>query len=132
MAGRSSHASRNCFGRYKDGQMAQGQQLPGLRCHGDSGSQFKPIRYGERLTEIGAVPSIGSVGDSYDKAFVETVNGYYKAELVRGQPKRLGETIEQLKLTTLTWVHWNNTERLQCPRQSAKQHPMLRSASQED
>ncbi len=38
-------------------------------------------RYGERLAEIGAVPSIGTVGDSYD---CETVNGYYKAELIRG------------------------------------------------
>ena len=42
------------------------------------------LRYGERLAEIGAVPSIGTVGDSYDNALAETVNGYYKAELIRG------------------------------------------------
>lgn len=46
--------------------------------------QFTSLRYGERLAEIGAVPSIGTVGDCYDNALAETVNGYYKAELIRG------------------------------------------------
>jgi len=41
-------------------------RLEDLRCHSDAGSQFTSIRYGERLDEIGARPSIGSVGDSYD------------------------------------------------------------------
>jgi putative transposase len=45
-------------------------------CHSDTGSQFTSIRYGERLAEIGAAPSIGG----FDNALVETVNGYYKAE----------------------------------------------------
>ena len=63
---------------------SRGTQLPGLRCHSDAGSQFTSIRYGERLAEIGAVPSIGTVGDSFDNALAETVNGYYKAELIRG------------------------------------------------
>ena len=92
---------------------SRGQTLPGLRCHSDAGSQFTSIRYGERLAEIGAVASIGTVGDSYDNALAETVNGYYKAELVRG-PAHSGpwKTIEQLELATLTWVHWHNTARL--------------------
>jgi transposase InsO family protein len=55
-----------------------------LRCHSDAGSQFTSIRYGERLAEIGAVPSIGTVGDSFDNALAETVNGYYKSELIYG------------------------------------------------
>lgn len=81
------------------------------RC-GVSG-QFTSIRYGERLAEIGATPSIGTVGDSYDNALAETVNGYYKAELVRG-PARTGpwKTVEDLELATLGWVHWHNTQRL--------------------
>jgi putative transposase len=54
------------------------------RCHSDAGSQFTSIRYGERLAEIGALPSIGTVGDSYDNALAETVIGYFKAELIRG------------------------------------------------
>ena len=43
---------------------SRGTQLDGLRCHSDAGSQFTSVRYGERLAELGAVPSIGTVGDS--------------------------------------------------------------------
>jgi putative transposase len=68
---------------------SRGTELAGLRCHSDAGSQFTSLRYGERLAEIGAVPSIGTVGDSFDNALAETVNGYYKAELIRG-PARSG------------------------------------------
>ena len=60
---------------------SRGKHLPGLRCHSDAGSQFTSIRYGERLAESGAVPSIGSVGDSFDNALAETVNAYSKVEL---------------------------------------------------
>ncbi|NYG55350.1 putative transposase [Nocardioides perillae] len=41
---------------------SRGTRLTGLRCHSDAGSQFTSLRYGERLAEIGAVPSIGTVG----------------------------------------------------------------------
>ncbi|ABM16730.1 Integrase, catalytic region [Mycolicibacterium vanbaalenii PYR-1] len=50
---------------------SRGNTLSGLRCHSDAGSQFTSIRYGERLAELGAVPSIGSVGDSFDNALAE-------------------------------------------------------------
>lgn len=92
---------------------SRGKYLPGLRCHSDAGIQFNSIRYGERVAEIGAVPSIGSVSDSFDNALAETVNGYYKAELVRG-PDHPGswKTFEELELATLGWVHWHNQERL--------------------
>lgn len=75
--------------------------------------QYTSIRYGERLAEIGAVPSIGTVADSYDNALAETVNGYYKPELIRG-PARSGpwRTVEDVELTTLGWVHWHSTTRL--------------------
>ena len=74
--------------------------------------QFTSIRYGERLAEIGAVPSIGSVGDSYDNALAETVNGYYKTELIRGPGHGPWRSVEDVELATLGWVHWHNTERL--------------------
>jgi putative transposase len=45
---------------------SRGTRLEGLVTHSDAGSQFTSIRFGERLAEIGAVPSIGTVGDSYD------------------------------------------------------------------
>ncbi|WP_098454946.1 IS3 family transposase [Sanguibacter antarcticus] len=92
---------------------SRGANLPGLRCHSDAGSQFTSIRYGERLAEIGATPSIGTVGDSYDNALAETVNGYYKAELIRGPARqRPWKTVEDVELATLGWVHWHNTQRL--------------------
>ena len=75
-------------------------------------AQFTSIRYGERLAEIGAVPSIGSVGDSYDNALAETVNGYYKTELIRGPGQGPWRSVEDVELATLGWVHWHNTERL--------------------
>lgn len=93
---------------------ARGARLEGLRCHSDAGSQFTAIRYGERLADIGAAPSIGTVGDSFDNALAETVNGLFKTELVRG-PTRAGApwiTIEDLELATLGWVHWHNNQRL--------------------
>ena len=92
---------------------SRGTRLDGLTCHSDAGSQFTSIRYGERLAEIGAVPSIGTVADSYDNALAETVNGYYKAELIRG-PARTGpwKSVEDVELGTLGWVHWHNTQRL--------------------
>jgi putative transposase len=92
---------------------SRGTSLEGLRCHSDAGSQFTSLRWGERLAEIGGLPSIGSVGDSFDNALAETVNGYYKAELIRG-PARPGpwKTVEDVELGTLGWVHWHNTSRL--------------------
>jgi putative transposase len=92
---------------------SRGTRIEGLRCHSDAGSQFTSLRYGERLAEIGAVPSIGTVADSFDNALAETVNGYYKAELIRG-PVRTGpwKSVQDVELATLGWVHWHNTERL--------------------
>ena len=90
----------------------RGTRLEDLRCHSDAGSQFTSIRYGERLDEIGARPSIGSVGDSYDNALAESVNALYKTELVRGPGRGPWKTIDDLELATLSWVHWHNTERL--------------------
>lgn len=94
---------------------SRGTDLQGLRCHSDAGSQFTSIRYSERLAEIGAVPSIGTVGDSYDNALAETTNGYYKAELIRGPAREdhgPWKSVEDVELATLSWVHWHNHERL--------------------
>jgi putative transposase len=91
---------------------SRGTNLEGLRCHSDAGSQFTSIRYGERLAELGALPSIGSVGDSYDNALAETVNGLYKSELIRGPEQGPWKTVEDVELATLGWVHWHNTQRL--------------------
>lgn len=89
---------------------SRGTRLEGLVCHSDAGSQFTSVRYGERLAEIGALPSIGSIGDSYDNALAETVNGLYKTELIRRRgPWR---NVDDVELATMGWVHWFNTDRL--------------------
>ena len=78
---------------------SRGTRIEGLRCHSDAGSQFTSLRYGERLAEIGATPSIGTVADSYDNALAETVNGYYKAELIRGPARSTPwKTVEEVEL----------------------------------
>ncbi len=89
---------------------SRGTTLEGLVCHSDAGSQFTSVRYGERLAELGAVPSIGSVGDSYDNALAEATNSLYKTELIRQQGPWRG--VDDVELATLGWVHWFNTGRL--------------------
>ena len=91
---------------------SRGARLEGLVAHTDAGSQFTSIRYTERLDEIGAVPSIGSVGDSYDNALAEAVNALYKTELIRGPRQGPWRTIEDVELATLGWAHWWNTQRI--------------------
>jgi putative transposase len=91
---------------------SRGTRLEGLIAHSDAGSQYTSVRYGERLAELGAVPSVGSVGDSFDNALSEAVNGLYKSELIRGPGQGPWKTIEDVELATLAWVHWHNTERL--------------------
>jgi len=82
----------------------------GLVHHSDRGSQYLSIKYTERLAEAGIEPSVGSVGDSYDNALAETINGLYKAEVIhRRGPWR---TMEVVEFATLEWVDWFNNRRL--------------------
>jgi transposase InsO family protein len=82
----------------------------GLVHHSDRGSQYVSIKYTERLAEAGVEPSVGSVGDSYDNALAETINGLYKAEVIhRRGPWRNFEAVE---FATLEWVDWFNNRRL--------------------
>ncbi len=82
----------------------------GLVHHSDRGTQYVSIRYTERLAEAGIEPSVGSVGDSYDNALAETINGLYKTEVIhRRGPWRSFEAVE---LATLEWVDWFNNRRL--------------------
>ena len=82
----------------------------GLVHHSDRGAQYLALRYTNRLAEAGIEPSVGSVGDSYDNALAETVNGLYKAEVIhRRGPWRSFEAVE---FATLEWVDWFNNRRL--------------------
>jgi putative transposase len=85
-------------------------QSDGLIHHSDRGSQYLSITYTERLAEASIEPSVGSVGDSYDNALAETINGLYKAEVIhRRGPWRSFEAVE---FATLEWVDWFNNRRL--------------------
>jgi putative transposase len=85
-------------------------QGSGLVHHSDRGSQYLALRYTERLAEAGLEPSVGSIGDSYDNALAETINGLFKAEVIhRRGPWRSFEAVE---FATLEWVNWFNTRRL--------------------
>ena len=72
--------------------------------------QYVAIRYTERLLEAGIEPSVGSVGDSYDNALAETINGLFKTEVIRRRgPWR---SLEAVEFATLEWVDWYNNRRL--------------------
>jgi transposase InsO family protein len=82
----------------------------GLVHHSDRGSQYVSIHYTERLAQAGIEPSVGSVGDSYDNALAESINGLYKAEVIhRRGPWR---SLEAVEFATLEWVDWFNNRRL--------------------
>ena len=82
----------------------------GLVHHSDRGVQYVSIKYSERLAEAGIEPSVGSVGDSYDNALAETINGLYKAEVIWRQ--RSWPSASAVEMATLRWVDWFNNHRL--------------------
>ncbi|MGO3248219.1 MAG: IS3 family transposase [Agrococcus casei] len=89
---------------------AAGGRLDGLIHHADHGSNYLAVVYTDRIEELGAKPSTGTVGDSFDNALAEAVNGLYKTELIRQRgPWR---TVEQVELATLEYVWWWNNSRL--------------------
>lgn len=97
--------------RGRQGNPIQPQQL---RAHSDAGSQYVSLAYTEKLALDGIVPSIGSVGDAYDNALMETINGLYKAECIRTTVFHDGpfKTIRDVEFATAGWVDWYNTRRL--------------------
>lgn len=81
----------------------------GLVHHSDRGGQYLSIRDTERLADAGVVPSVGSVGYSYDNALAETINGLYKTEVIHWR------SLEAVGCATLEWVDWFNNRRLLGP-----------------
>ncbi|AJR26155.1 transposase [Sphingobium sp. YBL2] len=78
--------------------------------HSDRGVQYLAMNYTQRLAKAKLVPSVGSVGDSYDNALAETINGLYKAEVIWRQ--RSWPTASAVEMATLRWVDWYNNHRL--------------------
>ena len=95
----------------------RGMSVDGVVCHSDAGSQYTAIAYTDRLAEIGAAPSIGTIGDSFDNAMAETTIGLFKTELHRN-PATLAANggpwrgLDDLEIATCGWVAWFNDERI--------------------
>ncbi len=87
--------------------------LDGLVHHSDRGVQYLSIRYSDRLADAGIEPSVGSVGDSYDNALAETINGLFKTEIIH--PNGPWRSLEEVEFATLEWVDWFNHRRLLGP-----------------
>ena len=84
--------------------------LDGCVHHSDAGSQYTSIRYTDRLADAGLTASIGTIGDSYDNAMAEALNGTFKAELIELHgPWR---TRHQLEIAIIEWIDWYNHRRL--------------------
>ena len=84
--------------------------LAGLVHHNDRGSQYTSIRFSERLAQAGIAASVGSIGDSFDNALAETINGLYKTELIK--PRKPWRSVEEVELATAEWIDWFNHRRL--------------------
>jgi putative transposase len=87
-----------------------GVSVESVVAHSDRGSQYMSLRYGERLAEAGITPSVGSVGDSFDNALAETINGLYKTELIK--PRGPWRSLDAVEIATAEWVDWFNHRRL--------------------
>ncbi|WP_141758850.1 IS3 family transposase, partial [Corynebacterium sp. HMSC075D04] len=85
------------------------EETTGLIHHSDHGSQYVSVVYNERLTQHGITASTGTVGDSYDNALAENVNGSYKNELIH--TRRWNDVVE-VEIATFEWVSWWNETRL--------------------
>jgi putative transposase len=78
--------------------------------HSDAGSQYTSIRFSEHLALEGIRPSIGSVGDAFDNALMETIIGLFKTECIRTTVFHDGpyKTLADVEYATAGWVDWYN------------------------
>ncbi len=116
-AARTMHAALVIDALNMAAWIRRGVDIDGVVCHSDAGSQYTSIAYTDRLEEIGAAPSIGTIGDSFDNALAETTIGLFKTELHRN-PAALADNgghwrgFDDLEIATCAWVSWFNDERL--------------------
>lgn len=82
--------------------------------HSDAGSQYTSIRFTEHLAIEAIAPSIGTVGDAYDNALMESIIGLYKTECIGATVFHRGpyKTLADVEFATACWVEWYNNRRL--------------------
>jgi putative transposase len=77
--------------------------------HSDHGSQFTSWAFGQRLQAAGLLASMGTVGDCYDNAMMESFWGTMQLELL---DSRTWETREELASAVFEWIEcWYNSKR---------------------
>jgi putative transposase len=87
-----------------------GQNVSGVVHHSDAGAEYTAIRYRNVLADFQALASIGTVGDSFDNAMAESLNGLYKTECI--WRRQSWADARQIELATSSWVAWYNSRRL--------------------
>lgn len=82
--------------------------------HSNTGSQYTAIRLTEHLALESTAPSIGTVGDAFDNALMETVNGLFKTECIRTTVFHPGpfRPLADVEFAIAGWVDWSNNRRL--------------------
>jgi putative transposase len=77
-------------------------------------TQYTSLRFTDHLALEGIAPSIGTVGDAYDNALIESVIGLYKTECIATTVFHPGpyKTIADVEYATAGWVDWYNHRRL--------------------
>lgn len=88
---------------HQEGSGSDSSQRPWL-------AQYTSFRLAEHLDAAGIAASIGSVGDAYDNALMESAIGLFKTELIK--PGRPWRTLSQVELATAEWVDWYCHRRL--------------------
>ncbi|MER7105495.1 integrase core domain-containing protein, partial [Streptomyces humidus] len=73
-------------------------------------AQYTSFRLAEHLDAAGIAASIGSAGDAYDNALMESTIGLFKTELIK--PRRPWKTLSEVELATAEYVDWYNHRRL--------------------
>lgn len=77
--------------------------------HSDHGSQYTSWAFGRRMRSAGLLGSMGSVGDAYDNAVVESFFGTLQRELLDEHRWR---TRDQLAAAIFEWIEaWYNPKR---------------------
>lgn len=82
----------------------------GLIHHSDQGAQFTSLAFGNKLQALGIRASMGSVGDCFDHALIESFFATLECELI---DRRLWHTREEARLEVFWWLEavYNRTRR---------------------
>jgi putative transposase len=77
--------------------------------HSDHGSQFTSWAFGQRLRAAGMLASMGTVGDCYDNAMMESFWGTMQLELLDSKP---WNSRDELASAVFEWIEcWYNPKR---------------------